>query len=766
MLVSPRVRPHRPVVAGCLVASLGVAPVVWADREPWPTVVSPTRSASLASVYTSAAGAMSPSVSGDGRLVAHVAPTGDERGSTIVLRDRELEVSTDMLPWSSGDPAGGSSVPVLSDDGCTLTVITELPLDRFRDDDDGARWDVYQRRLRGCDGRGDWTLVSATRDGGATGNADPSVAPAVSADGSRVAYARRLTFGERTLLSDDVPVDATTVEVVDLDVPSTSAARAVVPSDDGEFVLASEPSLSLDGTVLATTAVAADGTDRHVMVWDLGQVGGASDGRRVGGATESWQPSLSGDGRRIAFVSESTSLVPDAVLPVCTLHCVAQVYVLDRATGEVILGSRVGRRADVVGGNGPSRRPVLDRTGDTLVYITRATNMFPLRHRSVGGATDGEVVRHLVGSTRVERISLAADGVRPTPAVHGHPAISSTGRVVAFDSAAPDLAGESVDRRISIVASTPTLRLSGVDMGESAVGFPGIERVLTVTNRGPVLFVPAAAELDGVDFTITSGTCVQEPVVPVLPGGSCTVGVTFFPGSPGPRSATLTVREDGPGAASVSAPLAGIGGEPRLQAEPVLFEAGTTVVGTNGAAATFFVQPVTGRPTRIESVLLEGDSIFDFVIVTDECSGTRASAGEVCRLVVVFRPTAAGRRRASIVVSSSNGGRAVITMVGEGRYSPTARIIAGSRGVVDGRHRVVSPSRLTVAGAGYAPDTEVTVGWGDGFGRPVTVTTDAQGAFVASFVVFPGERLGRRGLVAAAPGLVSVIPVLVVSGLR
>lgn len=750
---------------GAALAVLGLAPVAVADVSTVPRS-GVDRVPGLVTVSTSTDGGRSPSVSGDGRFVAHVAASGDDRGATVVLRDRELAVANDMLPWSSTESAGASAAPVLSDDGCTLTVVTELPLDRFLDDNDGYRWDVYQRRLGHCEGTDDWTLVSALSDGTASGAADPTVAPAVSADGSKVAFSRRFDYLERVALPDDLPLDATTVEVVDLDLSDDNPARSFTVNDDGEVLVASEPTLSDDGTLLAATVSAIDGTSRAVWVWSLSDADRDSSGRRVGGASESWQPSFSGDGKRLAFVSESTSLVPDAVLLPCTLRCVPQVYVLDRASGEVLLGSRAGRGPEVYGGNGPSSRPVLDRTGSIVVYVTRATNLFPLRHRSVGGADDGEVVRHLLGTARVERVSLDADGMTPTPAVHGSPAMSATGRVVVFDSAAPPVETGGIGRRVSISSADLGLRLSGVDMGEAAVGFPSIERVLTLTNRGPAMFVPTVVELDGVDFTITSGTCVQLPPVPVPPGGTCTVGVTFFPGTPGARSVTLTVREEGFGAASVSASITGVGGEPRLRVEPVLLEAGTTVVGQNGAFDTFFVQSVTGRTTRIESVVLGGESPADFVLFGDECSGERVSPGEVCRLVVVFRPTAAGRRRATIVITSSNGGRTAVTLVGEGRYSPTMTLTGGSLGLVDGRHRVASPSRIRLTGKGFPPDREITVRWGDGFGRPVRVITDAAGSFTVAMVVFPGERLGRRSLVAVAPGLTATVGVLVVAGPR
>ncbi len=110
-------------------------------------------------------------VSGDGRFVAYEALPGagdpavaatDSRTSTVYLTDREAATTVEVTVVPSGLRPGNSIHPVLSGDGCSIVVVTELALDVFRDDDTGLRWDVYRQRLQHCGGAaGDWELVSS-----------------------------------------------------------------------------------------------------------------------------------------------------------------------------------------------------------------------------------------------------------------------------------------------------------------------------------------------------------------------------------------------------------------------------------------------------------------------------------------------------------------------------------------------------------------------------------------------------------------------------
>ena len=102
---------------------------------------------------------------------------------------------------------------MLSGDGCSIVVVTELALDVFRDDDTGLRWDVYRQRLEHCGGTpGDWELVSSRADGSSIARDDVDITdpPAVARAGNTIAYTHPAT----DLLEGD---GITTVSLVDLD---------------------------------------------------------------------------------------------------------------------------------------------------------------------------------------------------------------------------------------------------------------------------------------------------------------------------------------------------------------------------------------------------------------------------------------------------------------------------------------------------------------------------------------------------------------------
>jgi hypothetical protein len=93
-------------------------------------------------------------------------------------------------------------------------------------------------------------------------------------------------------------------------------------------------------------------------------------------------------------------------------------------------------------------------------------------------------------------------------------------------------------------------------------------------------------------------------------------------------------------------------------------------------------------------------------------------------------------------------------MSGESSYDP--KLAAGTSTIIAG-------SRVTVMGAGFAPNAGVSVGWSDGYGRPMLAFTDAMGSFSVELVVLATDRPGPRRLVAQSNGLVAVTDVVVVT---
>ncbi|MDO8391469.1 MAG: choice-of-anchor D domain-containing protein [Actinomycetota bacterium] len=719
--------------------------------------------------------AHTPSVSGDGSLVAYAgAPSdlADPRDHTIYLENRVDGTVLEITPLLADVGAGDSAWPVISADTCTVTFLTQMPYDLFRDDDQGGRWDVYRQTLPRCNGTlGDIELVSASRGSGfeasAADDAVPTDRPAVSADGTVVAYTRRFSVAAPEL---------TGVVVVDLAIPigdegrTTPVAGTPIGSPESAFLHRGlhQPAISADGTVVAYTSDADSAAGEpqwgsgpvpgghattHVYAWDRANPDRSTSVRAVsssGGADtgNADSPAVSGDGQFVAFVSTATDLVPGAVLPVCAPACVPQVYLFGRADGVVRLVSRApgDPAAPPVAADAGAIQPALGHADGEVLFVTRATNLFPTRSSVVGGPTDGDIAVAYPLTGEVRRVSVLADGLTPAPAANSHPSMSANGRVVAFDTlSGTSFGGAAVEgRQVAIFDRAPLVEVADLDVGTVAVYYPGPEWYLVLTNHGQSSFVPATVVADNPDFLVSGGTCVDDAGVPVPPGGRCTVHLMLMPSSSGPRTSVLTIAEAGFGAVSVTADLSGIGGEPTLSPSPSGAHGGSLVVGQTGEPMSFALENVAFASVRITSLALAGEHPQDFTISADECTTVkRIPAGTTCALVVDFHPSAAGRRTATLVASTSDGIYATILLSGDAFYSPT---LATSQAAV------LVGSRFVVTGQGFTPNAAVTIGWADGTGQSLTVTTDAAGVLLATIPVRATDRTGERTLVAQVPG--------------
>ena len=141
----------------------------------------------------------------------------------------------------------------------------------------------------------------------------------------------------------------------------------------------------------------------------------SSTGERAYGASEA--PTISADGRYIAFVSDATNLVPGDT------NDRLDVFVRDRQTRTT---ERVSIATDGTQANGNNSydAPAMSATGRYVAFVSSATNLVP-------GATKGGVfVRdRQAGTTTLASISSTGE-----PAIGDSPAISADGRFVAFGS--------------------------------------------------------------------------------------------------------------------------------------------------------------------------------------------------------------------------------------------------------------------------------------------------------------------------------------------
>ncbi|MGH9008360.1 MAG: TolB family protein [Acidimicrobiia bacterium] len=268
-------------------------------------------------------------------------------------------------------------------------------------------------------------LLSVASDG-ASANGD-SFDPALSADGSTVAFtsvATNLTTSGSAGVVNVFVRDATGRTVQASDAPDGLAG-------DGD---SARPVLSGDGGVVAFDSFAAnlvsDDTNgvSDVFVRDLtsGRVGRMSvdsAGRQSNG--DSFSPSISADGRFVAFASDATALVTG------DHNRAGDVFVHDRRTGET---SRSSVTSGGTQANGDSFSPSISADGRFVAFISEATNL-------VRGDTNSaaDVFVHDRKTRRTTRESLAFDGRQINGGAYS-PSISRDGRVVAFATVAGNAA--------------------------------------------------------------------------------------------------------------------------------------------------------------------------------------------------------------------------------------------------------------------------------------------------------------------------------------
>src|SRR5439155_405193 len=202
-----------------------------------------------------------------------------------------------------------------------------------------------------------------------------------------------------------------------------------------------EPSTSADGRFVAYASNIVSGItflNNDVFVHDrltgvTERVSVASDGTQGNG--ESFGPSISADGRFVAFWSDASNLVDGDTNGTPGSGSLGRdVFVHDRLTGVT---ERVSVASDSTQGNGDSHNPSISADGRFVAYTSGSSNLDT-------GVTNGRnsifVHDRLTGAT--DRVSVASNGTQVNDDASDRyilPSISADGRFVAFATHASNL---------------------------------------------------------------------------------------------------------------------------------------------------------------------------------------------------------------------------------------------------------------------------------------------------------------------------------------
>jgi Tol biopolymer transport system component len=291
------------------------------------------------------------------------------------------------------------------------------------------------------------------------GNGDCQ-SPSISADGRYVAFC---SFADNLIPSDvngfpDVFVrdrQAGTTERVSVDpngMYGNGQSEFPSISADGRFVSFSSAASNL---VVADTNGLVDVFVRDRQNGTTERVSVASSGLQGNG--QSYQPSISADGRYLAF----SSIAGNLVLGDTNSHY--DIFVRDRQSGTT---ERVSVDSNGVQGNGNSELPSISAEGRVVAYQSYAANLV---QNDTNGFQD-VFVRDRQSATTT-RVSVDSAGVQGNLLSY-FPSISTTGRFVAFASSASNLVAGDTNDSIDVFVHDRTAS------GFTSVCDPGVSGVI------------------------------------------------------------------------------------------------------------------------------------------------------------------------------------------------------------------------------------------------------------------------------------------------
>jgi Abnormal spindle-like microcephaly-assoc'd, ASPM-SPD-2-Hydin len=174
--------------------------------------------------------------------------------------------------------------------------------------------------------------------------------------------------------------------------------------------------------------------------------------------------------------------------------------------------------------------------------------------------------------------------------------------------------------------AVPTLAPSSLDFGQRRVGTTGTPSAVTLTNAGNAALNISSITLGG---TLIPFSRTHNCPTSLSAGGSCTISVTYNPGSPGAHSSTLNVYSDAPGSPHTVA-LTGTGLQPAASLSPSALWFGNLAAGTVSAPQT-----LTLSNSGNESLSIVGISLPTGFSEADTCAKSLA-AGASCSISVTF----------------------------------------------------------------------------------------------------------------------------------
>ena len=695
------------------------------------------------------------------------------------VQDRpQLDAAGDRVVWADQDPEYPYSPRVhtaaLGHDGAALTV---GPMDTI--DGNVAEGGYVTTSQPQISADGAWIVAAATEDtednaetGGQPSIVEAHATPDPESESGVHWQLHRVDLAPGPASDNPRFLGSFDTGVADPDV-SADGRRVVFDADDGEGFAGSYPDVYLVTVDTADFAYA-----ERVAATSSTLVSGRPDQQTAGdgGPGDGGVPTISADGRYVAFLTDRAGMWTGPPGPLNYASCLYQrLSFAGTGSGRPAAaapspsasrhpGAPAGRAAPLAappsGGSGgssgssePTRTVCQLVVRDVVQDAQRAAAgelRLPARLASAAITDDC-----LDGTSLPAGQACPADGDMWPPI-----SLSADGRRVGFSSSADNLVTEDPNRETGqrqtyVRTWTPTLQADPIDFAEVLHGMCSgapcsADRTVTLTASGFGPLTVSGFTVTGpqaADFTVVGTTCRNRTM---HAGDTCTLTVRFTPGANGPRAATVT-GTTADGSTVFSDPVTGTGaaqpddpGNPAFGAAPTTLNFGSRLPLDDPATRNVTVTNAGGSPLHVTAAEVQDGShpgaSTDYTVEFGDCASV--PAGGACTVSVAFVGHAVGDRGAALVLTDNAPG-------GTNTIALTATV---PKPAIEANPAVSPPGRVTtVTGKGFAPGLTVDVGFAVG-AESATGLAKSDGTFTVQLVIFPNRQQGPRTITARSDG--------------
>lgn len=283
------------------------------------------------------------------------------------------------------------------------------------------------------------------------------------------------------------------------------------------------------------------------------------------------------------------------------------------------------------------------------ITLTNSDAELSISGITIGGSNASDYTQTNTCGSGLAAGAICTIDVTFTPSAAG----TRTASVSIADNATGSPQTVSLSGTGTTVSPVVSLAPTNITFSSQTVGTTSSGQNITLTNTGTAALSVTGVSISGTnsgDFSQTN-TCGSS----VAAGAFCTISVTFTPSASGTRTASISIADNASGSPqTVSLTGTGATAAPAVTLSPTSLTFSSQNVGSSSAAQMITLTNSGTASLNITGITITGTNAGDYSETTT--CGSSVAVNANCTISVIFKPTAAGARTASVSIADNATG--------------------------------------------------------------------------------------------------------------